>query len=198
LFLQANNANLVLRSFLGNAELNYRDFGLSPGMELLAGFRYCDVNEQFSMEVTDDTTPVPAGTVLYQTVAHNHILAPQLGLVFYKQLVPSFTVSATFKGAWGLNIIDSSVLLERGDGLVGFNTSRTHETFGQVYEIGLMADWALGNAIHLRGGYTAMWVLGVAEAAEQFSFDLSQTSGSIQNNGHIFYQGPTVEVLFAF
>jgi len=198
MFLQADHVNLTFDTTLASAEVNFRKFCIAPWWDALIGFRYLNVRENFSEFVSDDPVPTPTGTVVYQTSAHNNLLAPQLGLVFSKELLPSFTISATFKGAWGVNVSDSSVLLERGDGLIGFSTRQNHAAFGHMYEIGVMADWAVNCSIHLRAGYTVLWALNMAEAAQQVDFDLSRTTGTGEHNGTIFYQGPTLELLFSF
>jgi hypothetical protein len=198
IFLQADSATLTFQTAVGNGEVNYIYGGVTSEVALLAGFRYVDIQEGFSVLVLDDPVSPPDKVALYQTRTHNHLLLPQLGLEWRKELVPTFTVSATAKGAWGVNLIDTNVLLERGDGLIGFQGGRHPQSFSHLYELDFLADWAVTPIIHLRGGYTAFWVLGVAEASRQVDFDLSHTNGSVQNNGHILYHGPTVEVLFTF
>jgi hypothetical protein len=198
IFLQADSATLTFQTAVGNGEVNYIYGGVTSEVALLAGFRYVDIQEGFSVLVLDDPVSPPDKVALYQTRTHNHLLLPQLGLEWRKELVPTFTVSATAKGAWGVNLIDTNVLLERGDGLIGFQGGHHPQSFSHLYELDFLADWAVTPMIHLRGGYTAFWVLGVAEASRQVDFDLSHTNGSVQDNGHILYHGPTVEVLFTF
>jgi hypothetical protein len=113
-------------------------------------------------------------------------------------LVPSFGVGAYVKGAWGVNFLDSQVALSRGDGLVGFSNTRSREGFASVYEVGIMADWQIIRNFHFRGGYTALWLIDVAEAESQVSFNLADTTGRAVNNGHVFFQGPTLQLVFNF
>jgi hypothetical protein len=198
LWLQAQNVSVSLQSELGSAEANYRTSGLMEGLQLLAGIRYVDVREQFALSTDDEPVPTPTTSTLYQTETHNHLIAGQLGCEWWANLVPWFAVGATAKGAWGVNMIDTAVFLQRGDGLVGIDSHRSTQSFGQVYEVGLMGQFRLGDSVRLRGGYSALWLLGVATAADQVDYDLAHTTGQERSNGHLFYHGPMIEVLFSF
>jgi hypothetical protein len=200
MWLQAQSFRTSMQTGMGSFELNYRYGGALPGtqLDLLAGLRYLDLTEAFSIYTEDVINPSPSQVVTYQVNTHNHILAPQLGFELRQCLVPWMSLSLSAKGAWGLNMLDSSVFVERGDGLIGFATRRTNEGFAQVYELEAMLDFHIGERLQVRAGYTALWALGVAAAFDQVDFDLSQTYGTQRNNSNIFFHGPMAELMFVF
>jgi hypothetical protein len=67
-----------------------------------------------------------------------------------------------------------------------------------MYEINVAAELYLGTFCRIKGGYNLLWLLDVAEAANQVSLDLSNPRGRRSFGGDIFYHGPSVEVEFNF
>ena len=98
----------------------------------------------------------------------------------------------------GLNVLDRTVSLTRGDGLVGIHDSAHDVNFGQVYEVAGKVSLTVFGTAHFTAGYNAVWLLGVAKASEQVDFDLSHTTGQSHNNGQVFYHGPSAEIVFTF
>jgi hypothetical protein len=50
--------------------------------------------------------------------------------------------------------------------------------------------------IHL--GYNAMWLANVADAGDQYNFNLQNTNSTANGNHTIFFHGPVVELQFLF
>jgi hypothetical protein len=204
LWLQADRVLLKLENTIGNIEANYRpgegDLGIE-GMLLspLAGFRYVDVHERFSILTIDDPIATPTTMADYRVQTHNRIFAPQIGLDWHYLVVPPvLSFGATAKAALGLNSINRTVTLERGDGFLGFNTTHYHEGLGQIYELGATVNIHVTPNVTLTAGYTSLWLLGVAQASDQVDYDLSQTGGRAKNNSYMHYTGPTFEVAITF
>src|SRR5262249_41254946 len=85
LWLQADRAGITTDSALANGELNYRftpDVGY--GLDLIAGVRYFDLQDRFSVFTDEDgLTVFPANTAdiaTYFVHTHNHMLLGQLGV----------------------------------------------------------------------------------------------------------------------
>jgi hypothetical protein len=207
MWLQADVMRITIKQALGSAEANYRwwlthesDFSWSLGV------RYLNVYERLGFFTGDDDLtvldtsgrPDPTRQATYTTTTSNNIVAPQLGLQWEKTVGCYLAFNLTAKGAWGVNFSNVDVLLERGDGFVGFNTSRSDTLFSQLYEMGINLDIYLAERARLRVGYQMLWVVDVPTAVGQLDYDLSHTKGQVNNNGSIFYHGPMVELHVLF
>jgi hypothetical protein len=211
MWLQADLMRITFKQAVGSAEANYRwwlshesDFSWSLGV------RYLNVYERLGFFTGDDDLtvldvnghPDPTRQANYQVTTSNNIVAPQLGFQWEKTLGCHLgcylAFNLTAKGAWGVDFSDVNVLLERGDGFVGFNTSRSDTHFSQLYEMGINLDIYLAERARLRVGYQMLWVVDVPTAVGQLDYDLSHTSGQVNNNGSIFYHGPMVELHVLF
>src|SRR5262249_44864200 len=127
--------------------------------------------------------------------------APQLGFENQLYLVPAFALGMSAKGAWGVNFVDSDVLLRRGDGFIGPAAPAAHNShtiFSHLYELSFYADWVFNEQLRLRGGINLLWAVHVAEASSQIDFDLTNKLGRQDFSGSIFYYGPMIELHFAF
>jgi hypothetical protein len=208
LWLQADHIQTRLQTQLGNAELNYRCWNSAVTcIEPILGVRYFDLSERLGIFTDDDGilvrdifgNPDPVRQATYLISSHSHIVAPQLGFEFNYPVLSCLTLGCTGKGAWGANFVNVGKRLTRGDGTVGFNGSTSDTIFSQMYEINAFLDLSLFERVRVRGGYTAMWVVDVPDAARQVTFDLAnQFTGKTNNNGSIFYHGPMVELQILF
>jgi hypothetical protein len=181
LFRRADQVNMTQGSSLFSAEANYRRWNSAfPGLDFLVGARYIRQNDILGI-TTEGTSfianslglPTPGRDMaMYQVLCHNNIAAPQLGVEYNLPVCRWLTLAAMGKGAWGVNYLTTDVSLTRGDGLTAFNTLRHATVFGQIYEMGGFADFNLLQKLHLRLGYTATWLTGVATANDQVDFNL--------------------------
>ncbi len=201
-----NNADFVVLSLetsLANFEVNYRRaVNCRCGcVELLAGFRYLDVQETLSIDTDDDILLLgvsdPLSRAVYTTRTHNRLYGGQLGFALRLPLMDAVTFSWEAKGAWFLNDAEVEVSLVRGDGLVGRQGGSDHQRFASAYDMGFWID-ACCKHVRVRGGYQLLWILNVAEAVEQIDYNLENANGKGNINGSIFYHGPAVSIEFLF
>jgi hypothetical protein len=125
-------------------------------------------------------------------------VAGQLGLEWCQPVCCWLAFSLAAKGAWGVNFLDSDVRLKRGDAFLGFDSHRSDRHFSHLYELGTFIDFRLMDNARLRAGYNLLWAVDVAEAAEQFDYNLANRQGRRMDFGDIFYHGPSVELLLLF
>jgi hypothetical protein len=102
------------------------------------------------------------------------------------------------KGAWGVNLVDVTHKLERGDGVIAFQTHTSEEIFSQVYELGFFLDFCICANMRFRAGYDMLWALDVAESVKQVNFNLLEPDGHLSRQGSIFYGGPSLELQIVF
>jgi len=180
LFRRADQVTTTFGSSLFSSELNYRRWEVSGGLELIAGIRYVRQNDilgimsQGTAFVQNSLGLATPGRdmAVYGVLTHNNIVAPQLGAEYNLPICSWLSLSGLGKGAWGVNFVNSDVSLTRGDGLTAFDTHRSASVFGQIYTLGAFADFNILQRLHLRLGYTATWLLGVATANDQVDFNL--------------------------
>ena len=207
LWLQADRMSTSFSSTLWNAEANYRYTDAAvTGAELIAGVRYLDLDERLSSVTDDDGFQFPmingqsdpARVATYSVRTHNHLVAPQLGFEWDKELAHWLTLGVAGKGAWGANFVTLDRSLVRGDGFVGFNNSKSETQFSQMYEIHAFVDFHLLERLNLRMGYNTMWFLNMANVVDQYDFNLQNTGNVNNRDGSIFFHGPMAELQFLF
>jgi hypothetical protein len=216
LFTQDDRISSTLQNQIANVELNYRysDLGVN-GLELILGVRYFDVRERLSTSVDQNgvlaplvtgpgvTQSNPLDEATYTAATHNRILAPQFGFegnwgVQDKGCFSWLSLGILAKGAWGMNFVDDSHSLIRGDGFVGFQNELSSTIFSQMYEIGAFAEIHITERMKVRAGYNALWVLHVDAVVDQYEFNLAKPQGPINHDGSILYSGPMVELQLLF
>jgi hypothetical protein len=207
LWLQADQIRTTLHTALGNAEFNYRwsNEGVVSA-EGIVGFRYTDLNERLSIFTDDDGLtihdingfPDPTRQAVYRVLAHNHLVAGQLGFEAHANLLHWVSLSLMGKGAWGENFVDTHFALERGDGLVGRSVTRYDTTFSMVYEFGAYLDFWLIERVRLRAGYQFTWLVDFVPAGDQVNFNLATQGQGKINTNDIYYHGPMVELQLLF
>jgi hypothetical protein len=207
MWLQDDIVRTRLKTAVGSAEANFRWWwGNAYNVSYTLGVRYLDLYERFSYFTGDDDltvrdvngNPDPTRQATYTSTAHNHIVAPQVGLEWNQPICEWLAFSVAAKGAWGVNFVDFDTRLKRGDGFVGFDGRSSDTTFSHLYELGVFADFRLMDNMRLRTGYNLLWAVDVAEAAEQYDYNLANHEGRRNEHGDIFYHGPSVELLLLF
>jgi len=201
LWLQADFAEAVLQTRIANAEFNYRR-AFGANVEGIAGIRYMDVQEHFSIATDDDgiviQPPDPFAQAIYTINTHNRIVAPQLGLALEAPLVPWLTLSLEGKGAWGANFFSQDHLLLRGDGFLGPSSHTDRTLFSQIYDLAVYANVCFGDHVLVKAGYQVLWVADIPVASQQVDFNPNNPLGGRDIHGSIFFHGPSVEILFSF
>jgi hypothetical protein len=207
MWLQADVMRIQFKTAVGNGEANYRWWlGKESDFSWSLGVRFLDIYERLGFYSGDDDTtvldsagnPDPTRQATYTVTTQNRILAPQLGFQWEKAINSYLAFNLMVKGAWGANFREVDTLLQRGDGFVGFSTSRNDTIFSQLYEMGFNLDIYLAERARLRMGYQVLWVVDVSEAIGQFDYNLANPKGTTNNDGSIFYHGPMVELQIVF
>lgn len=203
LFDNADRVRFSFRHQLYSLEGNYH-WASAPtgtGFDYMVGFRYLDLQERYAFTVEDNSIqigPNPAETATYSARTHNHLIGPSLGWGARTPIFDWLGVSWFLRGSWFANRADVDIELLRQDGLVGVQGSRSSWRFSHMYEINVALELYFGDFCRVKGGYNLLWLLDVAEAANQVSYDLSNPRGNRSFGGDIFYHGPSVEVEFNF
>jgi hypothetical protein len=207
MWLQDDVIRTRLQTALGSGEVNYRWWlGPDSTFSWLVGVRYLDLYERLGIYMGDDDitvrdingNPDPNLEATYSVTAHNRILGGQLGFEWSKACCCWMAMTCNFKGAWGVNFLDVTTHLRRGDGFEAFTGGRSEQVFSHLYEAGFFLDFRLMENARLRAGYTLLWAVQVAEATRQVDFNLGNPNGAVDNNGDIFYHGPVVELQLLF
>src|SRR5581483_9806679 len=204
LWLQADLADVRLQTELASVEANYR-WGGGYGAELILGIRYLDENELLSIRTDDDSltlgAPQPFSAATYSLHTYNRILGPQLGCELENLFVPWLAFGVFGKGCWGANFSQTFAMLRRDDGFISptVNGSRSQVLFSHFYEGGAFFDCLFFERMRLRFGYQFLLLLNVPEAHAQLNYDLIHFPlGAANNDGHIFFHGPMIEMNIAF
>lgn len=209
MWLQADQMKTVVTNTIGNAELNARwwSHNYFTNWELITGVRYMDIIDELNIYTGDDdltaltTTgqPDPLREATYTARAHNHILAPQIGLRWCGQCFSWMSLGFCSKFAFGPDFADTEVSLVRGDSYVGFDTRNPEQThFSQIYDLSLYLTIHPWDGVYVRAGYMALWAVDVAEGQRQVDFNLEDHSGNQSYQGSIFYNGPFLQVELFF
>jgi hypothetical protein len=207
LWLQADRLHTTFTQRIGGGELNYRWTNKAIAeAEIILGLRYIDQRESLNIYTGDDDlvvrdvngNPDPTRQATYLVETHNRMICPQFGLEYGVSCTDYFTFGVTGKAALGVNAIEVTTKLNRGDGFFGFQNHRDETSFGQIYDVGAFLDINLLQKARVRFGYNALWLVGVATAVDNLDFNLANPAGRHSNYGSIFYHGPTIEFQFLF
>ncbi len=201
LWLQADRVVLRLETQLANAEANYR-YVWHPGIELIAGIRYFDVQETFSILTDDDglvaQPPDPLRTATYQIQTTNRLIGPQLGFLCEHYLTENISFGFSTKGMLGADFLSVENRLIRGDGFERTPGSRDDVQLSGLTELELFVNIGFNEHIRLNAGYQALWILEVPVAHQQLNFNPVTPLGTVNDSGTIFYHGPRIELQLLF
>ena len=184
-FTDADQVRVTYDSVIHNAELNYvRTFG---NLSWLAGFRYFNLQERFSMAFFDNQND----TGTYHISTYNNLFGGQVGGRVVENCCGNFSYDLTGKaGVYGNVIRESQNVTD----FANFNTVRNTSTDGgQVAFIGdieFNASYQFSQCLSLRGGYQVYWVEGLALAPNQLDYTDTATSGTgLNKTGGLFMHG---------
>ncbi len=170
LWLDADKVRTSFGSTFWNNEVNFRRCNAGiEGVEMIVGMRYVQEQEDLAI-FTGRNLPIFQAT--YGVHTQNNIVAPQFGGEYTFPVTRYWTFGVWGKGAWGANFIDGEVKLTRGDGVVGFDSTRAATNFAQIYDIGAFTDVHILERFRVRFGYNAVWLTGIAAAVDQVQYDL--------------------------
>ena len=199
-----NYVSLHFSSRMNNGELNMRRRVLMrPGAyetSFLFGARYMDIREQFDY-YTESTTPGPGVTSNAVAIAtENKLIGAQIGMLSQFLLEPRSWVDFEMKGGIFQNqatmtrtySVDNAAAVTGNDGV-----DRT--TF--VGDISLQYNYQLAPSWTVYAGYNAIWVTGVALAADNFETDptlLTLGPTLINHRGSVVYHGPNFGFVLSY
>ena len=176
---------------LDSGEINWRRQQWDQ-FALLAGFRW--------VQLTDNATYKIGPTAVGDYNYINHLYGGQLGADWSLTNVcnPLQLNVASKAGIYG-NAADGGITEIIGGSPVGsFAGQDTTAAF--LGELDFSASYALTSHIAIRGGYQLLWLTDLALATDAASRSLLNPSllRTVSSDGHLFYQGATVSVDFAW
>jgi hypothetical protein len=182
-----------------NIELNYLyrflPFHNNGVAELFLGVRYMEFNEMFKISGVGGALD----WTFILTDTENHLLAPQIGLRFFKKYASRFMFSAEgrfFEGFNSLNVSQYAVMGFNQSAPLG-NTATTHVFNGSWYpavEARFDIRYQLTRAISFRAGWTGMWLDGIARASNVNNYELPNMGINLDNRHGLFINGLTLGI----
>jgi len=207
LWRQADLVQVEFKNQLISGELLYRNWNPAVNsVDFLVGVRYLNLKEQMSV-LTDDEAFVTndfgqndiTRSAKYRSEIDTHFYGLTLGAEWSVPLWQKrFWLTGITKGAWGVNHVQRTLDLTRGDGLQAFSVKNDRVQFGQVYDLMLATDIHLLEKARLRVGYQALWILGTATPGSQIDTDFSTQGTRPIGSRDVFYHGPTIEFQMLF
>lgn len=191
-FTDSNQQIATYHSSFDSAEVNVRQWVL-PSMSVLAGFRYVNVADQFQLTATNDSTNIDAGQVgYYRTWTNNNLGGFQVGAEYTHDLFARWLFfSIEGKSGAFLNFVDQKNLL--------FNTGTTYNQrssrntqFAGMFDLSASLTALIGSHLTLRGGYTFLFLDGVALATDQLDTNptMANSRNFLADKGSMTLQGP--------
>jgi hypothetical protein len=185
-YFRADSMLLQMTTNIHNGEVNYVCQTEVTGLEWLAGFRYMNFREKFSIHSTDSNS----GDSDYRVKVDNNLFGGQIGTRF--RLESGFLgLELTGKaGVFGNGITLDSFLGDFNNTQVlrDFRVERDNVAF--IGEASLTGLFMITENVYLRSGYTVMWIEGIGRASDQLDFNDTPTAGmEIRKNGGAFVHG---------
>lgn len=189
-------ANLGAR--VKSFELN-RHWCKSEHLRFLAGFRWVEWQETFSL--SDEFDATPPITDYYETDCINDLYGGQIGLDAWLLSLPWMRLDSVIKaGAYYNNAVQSSMYKSNVLGSTESQSVRVGESpvsCAFVGELGLTGVVPLCSWLDFRFGYFGLWLSGIAQPTQQLSGQVltqpaggsEATSGSINADGGVLVQG---------
>lgn len=174
-------------------ELNWRR---SNGRSLtwLAGFRWIEWNDWFTMADNFDDGVNPPGTDTLSARSVNDLFGGQIGLdAVLLTLSDVVRFNGVAKaGVYGNPHASTTMTLNSSDPtrLPTTSYTATGSSTGFFGEVGINGTVRLTEHLFWRAGYNFFWIGGVATSLNQLSaFDMTVPSGALNIGGSVFLQG---------
>ena len=192
-FFFADEVSVRYTSQVNNAEVNRvccyccDGPGCSRSVEWLYGFRYLNLNEDFTIVSTD----FQESTSTYDVQTNNNLFGAQVG-----SRVRHSRGRWSWEGASKAGIFGNAAE-QHSDAIVDFPAfvvrPARSESGGNVAFVGdlnLTAVYQINNVWGARLGYNLIWIEGVALAPDQLDFTNTTTSGSdLSTDGGVLLHG---------
>ena len=164
-------------------------------MSALLGLRFINVGDQFQLTATNNASNVDAGQVgYYRTWTTNNLLGLQFGTEYTHDLFTRWLFfSIEGKAGAFLNFADEKNLL--------FNSGTTYDQrsaretqFSSMCDLTLAMTALVSDHLTIRGGYTFLFLDGVALAADQLDTNptMANSRDFIADKGTMTLQGPFI------
>lgn len=186
-----NPVQFAYQTDLYSAEFNLLTDETSYAVRWLAGFRYLQYNEVFSLQ-TPETFVASAET-------HNHLYGFQIGAEV--NLLQSGNWD--FRGVVKTGIYHASQDSQYREGTLVFinptlDLSDKEDAAAFVGELGLTARYNISSQWSADAGYRVLWLDGIAVAGEQFSTTDFFTQSTTINQGDAFLHGFNLGLTYAW
>jgi hypothetical protein len=162
---------------LNNVEANVWKRMNGGPISLMTGFRYFQLNENFSISGQDTDT----GASTYAVRTQNDLFGAQLGGRYREMLGAArrFGIEATAKaGVFGNGVGMSQFVSDFDNTFVVRDAATNASRVAFVGDIGLTGLIRVTDNVNARIGYNLIWAEGVARAANQLDFSDTATSGT--------------------
>ncbi|NDC64561.1 MAG: hypothetical protein EBZ59_11385 [Planctomycetia bacterium] len=185
--LTFDSANADLGARLQSFEFN-RHLGITRNLRFLAGFRWIEWQEQFSMQTYVADAPADS----FQTNCYNDLYGGQIGLDANLLATQWIRVDSVVKaGAYYNEGAQSSVYSSAG-GPTGVYAADSPLSGAFAGEVGMTGVIPLTCCLDLRVGYFGLWLSGIAQPTQQLDgqvLPVEPTSATINSNGGVLVQG---------
>lgn len=203
---QAQFHSLRSSTEIENFELGIKKWRTGPNCRFQgsfrAGARYIYLVDDLNFFTLGRNVPVglgvaPAGRSSTDVRVHNSLIGFQSGFDLWTTLIPGISLGSDFKaGIYGNHAKQNTRVF--GSTTAGGTSADVSETADNndvavVGEGNVMMIWKVNPNFTIRGGYTALYLDGVALAPENFNatnpFNNARTVNELDDNGYVFYHG---------
>lgn len=177
-----NNGDANLGSAIQTFEANGRTPLRSGNLFFLAGFRWLELQEHFSLNTMTATSATS-----YDASTINSLYGGQLGLEALLFTSKNFHVDTFFKGgAYYNNVAQSTSYVTNVPGSASANTALNESPASGAFigELGINGTILITDHARFRFGYTAFWLENIALATQQLT-----DPNALVSNGNTILQG---------
>ncbi len=196
------------QSKLSNGELNLRRrILMRPGRyeaSFLLGGRYMDIDERFAY-YAETTTPGPGiSTTQLLNHAHNKLIGFQIGLLSQFLVQPRCWIDFDMKGGIFQNRVTYDrlyTLVPAGGPVAAIAGNDQIDRTSFVGDLSLQFNYQFAHSWTFYAGYNAIWVTGIALAAENaVTSDMNLLFGPtrVNHSGQALYHGVDFGLVFSY
>jgi len=162
---------------------------------VLGGVRFISVGDQFLLAATNNASNVDAGQIgAYRTWTNNNLIGLQIGTEYTHDIfVQWLFFSIEGKGGAFLNFDDEKNLLFSSGTTYNQRSARDTQ-YSSMFDLSLALTALVGSHLTVRGGYTFLFLDGLALATDQLDTNptMNNSRNFIADKGSMTLQGPFV------
>jgi hypothetical protein len=188
-FDNANSMTLTYNWRINNAEVNlFEDWG---HFQVLGGFRYFNLDEQFNIRTQDADGDVSD----YHINSRNNLYGGQMGARFFYEGC-KWGIGGTGKaGVYGNSARQRQTVRDNDNTTLLRNARGDEGVTSFIGDLDLYATYKINDHWRVRGGYYLLWISDLALAPDQLDFSFNSASGTgLNTDGHAFFHGATVGI----